>query len=86
MLTGQYGHGYDGSPMMDGSYGLLGFLLMLLVWGSIIWLVVYVVRAFTQHGKTTGSGYRDPLDIARERYAKGEITKTELADIKKELK
>jgi uncharacterized membrane protein len=29
---------------------------------------------------------RDPLDYAKERYAKGEITKEELADIKKELK
>ena len=85
MYIGQYGHGYDSGPMMDGSYGLLGFLLMLLVWGSIIWLVIYVVRAFTEHGKSS-SGHRDPLDIARERYAKGEITKVELADIKKELK
>jgi uncharacterized membrane protein len=45
---------------------------------------IYLVRTYAGHSHTTGT--RDPLDIARERYAKGEITKDEFAEIKRELK
>lgn len=79
-----YSQRYYDYPMMDGGNSLVGLLFMLLILGVIIWAAVYVARTMGQHMKTNGR--QDPLDIARERYAKGEITKEELADIKKELK
>lgn len=58
---------------------LFGLLVLLILVG----LVVYIVRTLANNRSDTAS---DPLDIAKHRYARGEITKEELADIKKELK
>jgi putative membrane protein len=78
----------DYGPMMDGwdhtswvsaVFGLLFFLFLVIV-------VIYLLRALTGHHHTGHTTTREPLDIARERYAKGEITKDEFAEIKKELK
>ena len=84
----QFAHGYY-DDMMGGQYGDMGWagmFIMLLFWVLIIGFIVLLVRSFMQqNGRTTGS-HRDPLDIARERYAKGEISKEELTDIAKTLK
>lgn len=81
-------HGYYDRSMMG--YGddmsWIGALFMVLIWALLIGAIVYAVRMFAQHSRGTSIGHRDPLDIARERFAKGEITKEELAVIKKELK
>lgn len=81
-------HGYYDRSMMGygNDMSWVGALLMLLIWAVIIGTIIYIVRILAQHSRGPGSGYRDPLDIARERFAKGEITKEELAVIKKELK
>lgn len=89
MQLQRFAHGYyDG--MMDGRYdggmGWVGPLIMLLFWSLIIGLLVWLARSFVQQSGRMTSDHRDPLDIARERYAKGEITKDELLDIKKTLK
>jgi putative membrane protein len=62
--------------------GLMMFL-GLIFWGSIIWLVVWAVSR-TRHEPQAG-GRHDALDIARARYAKGEITKEQFDQIKKDL-
>lgn len=58
-----------------------GVVVLILVVAGIVLLVKLL-----HHTHNHAVSYRDPLDIAKERYAKGEITKAELADIKKELK
>jgi putative membrane protein len=62
----------------------LGFLWMIIFWGAIIALIVWAVRRSTGH-----HSYRidthSALDIAKERYAKGEITKEQFEQIKKDL-
>jgi putative membrane protein len=45
----------------------------------IVWGVIWLAR------RGGASAERDPLDIARERYAKGEISKEEFEEIKKRL-
>ncbi len=72
MMWGYDGFGYGGGGMGIG---------MLLFWGLIIFGIVMLVRGF---GGTSGSvasvpRVRDksPPDILGERYAKGEIDKTE---------
>lgn len=58
-------------------------LLIVLILAGV---AVYLIRAFAQNNGKQSTEVRDPLDIAKERYARGEITKDELAEIKKELK
>ncbi|HSX23576.1 MAG TPA: SHOCT domain-containing protein [Candidatus Saccharimonadales bacterium] len=70
--------------MQGGYYGpgrLIGPLIFLLL---VLVGMLLAYKAFTKHHIV--SAPRQPLDIAKERYAKGEISKEELADIKKELK
>jgi len=45
------------------------------------------VKKRVGHGESTGSTLerRDPLEIAKERYAKGQISKEEFEQIKKDL-
>ena len=61
----------------------LGWLWILILWGGIIALVVWIVKKLTEKGQTNSK--RDPLDVAKERYAKGEITREEFEQIKKDL-
>jgi putative membrane protein len=74
-------------PMWDwGSGGWwmgFGFIWMVLFWGAFIALIVWAVKKFT--GGTSANRKNDPIDIARERYARGEITKEEFEQIKKTL-
>lgn len=60
---------------------------MIIVWIVILGLIVWGVVALTRRsgaGSAPDSN-RTPLDIARERYAKGEISKDEFERIKKDL-
>jgi putative membrane protein len=57
---------------------------MIIFWGVIIGLVVWAVRAMTDR-KDRPSENGSPLEIAERRYARGEISKEELNDIKATL-
>jgi putative membrane protein len=68
---------------------LLGGLMMLFLWGGIIALVFFAIRAFPSSGsrvvsKQTGGG-ESALDILKKRYARGEITKEEYETIRGDL-
>ena len=60
---------------------------MLVFWVAIIALVVWGVKKRVGHEESKGSTpeRRDPLEIAKERYAKGQISKEEFEQIKKDL-
>lgn len=65
-----------------GWWMLFGGIWMVLFWAAIIWLVVWGV------GQVTGNRQRDdasPLDIARRRYARGEITREEFEQLRRDL-
>ena len=70
-----------------GSYGMMGFgmgfgfLFMLLFWGAIIWLVITLISS-AQSNKKDNS---DSLTILKKRFAKGEITKKQFEEMKKEM-
>ena len=66
---------------------IFGIICMVLFWGAAVTLVVWVIRKLTHHGDS-GPGIThgpDPLDIAKERYARGEISKEEFEQMKKDL-
>jgi putative membrane protein len=63
-------------------WGVGMVIMMIVFWGGIIALIVWAVKRFSGG---IGSNRRDPLDIAKERYARGEITKDQFEEIKKDL-
>ena len=60
-----------------------GGLWMVLFCGGIIALIVWGVTRFSRQNGSTQK--RNPLHITRERYAKGEISREEFEQIKKDL-
>jgi len=59
-------------------------ILCVLFWGGIIWLVVWGINKVTGH-RTGTAALNSPLEIAKERYAKSEITRDQFEQIKKDL-
>ena len=68
----------------DGYGGWWMWLMMIIFWGIIIGLVIWGINALTRRTGGGGGG-SNALDIARERYAKGEISHEEFEKIKKNL-
>jgi putative membrane protein len=73
----------------DWSFGgwwimALMMLFMFLFWGGIIALIVWLVVRVSRRDAAPGRR-SDPLEIARERYARGEISKEEFERRKKDL-
>jgi len=77
---------YNGNgPMMNGNDWGWG-IFMMLFWLIVFVVIVYIVMRLIKNHGTNSNTKTDPLDIAKERYAKGEITKEQFSEIKKELK
>lgn len=70
----------------DGAWGgwLVMSLVMLLFWGTLAVLGVWALRS--SHSHSSPAAGPNPLDIARERYARGEITDEDFERIKRGLK
>ena len=96
-MMGLGGFGMIGPGLMGGlGLGgmLFGGLLMVAFWalviGGAIWLVVTLARsgqASTTAPQNTGAlaAGQIPLDILKVRYAKGEITKEQFEEMKRDL-
>lgn len=78
------GYGYDGGGSWLGMGLMMFFGLLFLV--GIVLLIVWLVRAASGPGSSQGpgpyrSGTHEACDIARMRYARGEITKEQFEEI-----
>lgn len=71
--------------MHDGlGWGMVfGGIWMVVIWGGIIGLIVWGVNRLVNRDRQAIK--QTPLEIAKERYARGEITKKEFEQIKKDL-
>jgi len=56
---------------------------MVLFWGGLIALIVWGITKLSGRDGSTPKHY--PLELAKERYAKGEISKEEFEQLKKDL-
>jgi len=68
-----------------GWWMIFGGIIFILFWAAVIFLVVWGIRRFSGGSSSGVQGNKSPLDIAKERYAKGEITKEQFEQIKKDL-
>ena len=65
-----------------GWWMVFGAVWMVLFWGAIIWLIAWAVSQFSRGG---GGGSASALDIAKQRYARGEIDRDQYEQLRKDL-
>ena len=71
------GYGYG---MMSGGYWILGLLFWILVIIGLVLLIKYLWE-----GSGAKRGEESALEILKKKYARGEISKEEFAEKKKDL-
>jgi putative membrane protein len=80
---GWHGYGFGGLGIVFGG------LMMLLFWGGLIVLAFFVIRALARSGSDLSApplaGSNRALDILKERYARGEVTKEQYEQIYQDL-
>ncbi len=70
-----------------GWWMVLGVIFMVVFWGAIVTFGIWGSKKLfwsgeSQQGSTDKS---NPLDVAKERYANGEISREEFVQLKKDL-
>ncbi len=72
---------------MDSGFGILGGIFSIIVFVFIVLLIVMIIRWIARGSRGRGMGmmWKNSLNILKERYAKGEITKEEFDRVKKDL-
>jgi putative membrane protein len=80
MHLGTYGYGIG--------YGMgLAGIIMVIFWISVISLIAYVVSSAVHGRRRSGNAAcsETPLDIAKGRYARGEITRDDFERLRSDL-
>lgn len=79
-----------GDSSMMGNFGTnsigwfgFGWVFMILFWGLVIFSIIALIRYLGGDGQQQDN--QTPVEILKERYAKGEIDKKEFEEMKKEL-
>ncbi len=67
---------------MDGSWAIAGMVMMIAVWVGLVALAFWAIESFRPR---SGQAREAPLDIARRRYAAGEISREEFEQIRRDL-
>jgi putative membrane protein len=65
-----------------GWWMLFGGISMILFWGVLVWVAIVAVRSLSG---TPGRREEDPEEIARRRFAAGEISEEEFRRIQRAL-
>jgi putative membrane protein len=66
-----------------GWWMVFGGVWMIVFWGAIIGLIVWGISKLTRRDSDTTKSH--PVEIAKERYARGEITREEYEQLKRDL-
>lgn len=68
-------------PIGVGWWTAFGGLWMVIFWGGLIALIVWGITKVSGRGDSRNA----PLDVAKERYAKGEISREDFEQLKRDL-
>lgn len=74
-----------GSNPMGWGFGSFGGFFMILWWALIIAGIIALVKWLATQSHDSHEYKKNPLEILKERYAKGEIDKKEFEEKKKEI-
>ncbi|MFC1897679.1 SHOCT domain-containing protein [Chloroflexota bacterium] len=66
-----------------GWWIIFGGIWMIVIWGGLIALITWGIKKISSRDDSTPK--YAPLNVAKERYAKGEIPREEFNQIKKDL-
>ncbi|MEK7680828.1 MAG: SHOCT domain-containing protein [Patescibacteria group bacterium] len=83
-----FGSNQTNNSMMNFGFtpfGGFGWIFMILWWVLIIVGIIALIRWFTSQSHSNHGHEKSPLEILKERYAKGEIDKKEFEERKKDL-
>lgn len=81
MIGNTFDYGMMGNPFGYNYWGFLN-IIWLLFWITIIVLLIWLIYEFIIKGVGIS---KNPLEILKKRYAKGEITKKQFEEMRKEL-
>ena len=83
----EYGGGYGlmGSGMMGYGWPILGWVFLILFWAALILLVIWLYKQVRGPDAETKGAQETPLDVLKKRYAKGEISREEFTEMKKDI-
>jgi len=70
-------------PIGMGWWTACGGLWMLIFWGGLIALIIWGITRLAK--RSNSAPKHDPLDVAKGRYARGEVSREEFEQIKKDL-
>ena len=93
-IAGPWGRGFPlwnswpCPPFFGWNQGWLGLLLTVLFWAAVIAICVLVVKRLFFHQKTQSPVFSTPLrplDILKQRYARGEISREEFMALRQDL-
>jgi len=70
-------------PLGMGWWMMFGGIWVVVFWGGLIALIVWGIKKLTERGGSAPK--RNPLDVAKERYAKGELSREEFEQLRKDL-
>ena len=65
--------------------GIIGVLFSVIFWAGIIALIIWAITKLVKNENSGKVEKQSPIDFAKERYARGEITKEEFEQIKKDI-
>ncbi len=60
-------------------------IIMIVFWGLVIWGIVALIRGLSRGDSGRSTESDSALEILKKRYARGEITKQEYEERKKDL-
>ncbi len=75
---------WDGHDGM-GWWMVFGSIWFVLLWGLIIWALFAVASRFGGDRGERSSQRESPLEIAKRRYASGEITREQFEQLRKDI-